>query len=178
MCLCNHCRRRVKSIASFYVGPSTVYCKHNQQRTYGPFILINETIKKGNVYKQSCKLKFGLKEVWWYHQAVYHKRLCMMHGRLGQIWSDKQMNMNRFSMWYWVSLAYVISFINFNSWMWSDRFFSLSPLPVIVMCASTDIVREIMLAAHRRRLTNGSYMFFNIDLFNSTAYGSSTISTD
>ncbi|CAB1322479.1 unnamed protein product, partial [Coregonus sp. 'balchen'] len=39
------------------------------------------------------------------------------------------------------------------------------------MCAGADVVREIMLAAHRRRLTNGSYIFFNIELFNSTSYG-------
>ncbi|KAL2092392.1 hypothetical protein ACEWY4_012190 [Coilia grayii] len=42
---------------------------------------------------------------------------------------------------------------------------------VVVICAHADIVREIMLAAHRRRMTNGSYIFFNIDLFNSSAYG-------
>ncbi|KAG9355097.1 hypothetical protein JZ751_001810 [Albula glossodonta] len=42
---------------------------------------------------------------------------------------------------------------------------------VVIMCAAADIVRDIMLAAHRRRLTNGSYVFFNIELFNSSAYG-------
>ncbi|XP_041760134.1 atrial natriuretic peptide receptor 3-like isoform X1 [Coregonus clupeaformis] len=42
---------------------------------------------------------------------------------------------------------------------------------VVIMCAGADVVREIMLAAHRRRLTNGSYIFFNIELFNSTSYG-------
>lgn len=45
---------------------------------------------------------------------------------------------------------------------------------VIVMCAEADTVRDIMLAAHRRRMTNGNYIFFNIDLFNSTAYGNSS----
>ncbi|KAJ8285161.1 hypothetical protein GJAV_G00022990 [Gymnothorax javanicus] len=42
---------------------------------------------------------------------------------------------------------------------------------VVVMCAAADTVREIMLAAHRRRLTNGSHIFFNIELFNSSSYG-------
>ncbi|XP_063051311.1 atrial natriuretic peptide receptor 3 isoform X2 [Engraulis encrasicolus] len=42
---------------------------------------------------------------------------------------------------------------------------------VVVICAHAAIVREIMLAAHRRKMTNGSYIFFNIDLFNSTDYG-------
>ncbi|XP_028851606.1 atrial natriuretic peptide receptor 3 isoform X2 [Denticeps clupeoides] len=42
---------------------------------------------------------------------------------------------------------------------------------VIIMCAGADIVREIMLAAHRRKLTNGRYIFFNIELFNSSLYG-------
>ncbi|CAB1415269.1 unnamed protein product [Pleuronectes platessa] len=28
-----------------------------------------------------------------------------------------------------------------------------------------------MLAAHRRRLTNGNYMFFNVELFNASSYG-------
>ncbi|XP_045551398.1 atrial natriuretic peptide receptor 3 [Salmo salar] len=42
---------------------------------------------------------------------------------------------------------------------------------VVIMCAGADIVRDVMLAAHRRRLTNGSYIFFNIELFNSTSYG-------
>ncbi|XP_046872579.1 atrial natriuretic peptide receptor 3 isoform X2 [Hypomesus transpacificus] len=42
---------------------------------------------------------------------------------------------------------------------------------VVILCAGADQVRDIMLAAHRRRLTNGSYIFFNIELFNSTSYG-------
>ncbi|KAJ8286981.1 hypothetical protein GJAV_G00045590 [Gymnothorax javanicus] len=42
---------------------------------------------------------------------------------------------------------------------------------VIIMCAGADIIRDIMLAAHRWRLTNGSYIFFNIELFNSSSYG-------
>ena len=28
-----------------------------------------------------------------------------------------------------------------------------------------------MLAAHRRRLTNGNYIFFNVELFNASSYG-------
>ncbi|KAG2466549.1 ZFR protein, partial [Polypterus senegalus] len=42
---------------------------------------------------------------------------------------------------------------------------------VVVMCATSNIIREIMLAAHRWRMTNGDYAFFNIELFNSTSYG-------
>ncbi|XP_066472987.1 atrial natriuretic peptide receptor 3 isoform X2 [Tiliqua scincoides] len=43
--------------------------------------------------------------------------------------------------------------------------------PVVIMCASSDAIRNIMLAAHRQGLTNGDYVFFNIDLFNSSSYG-------
>uniref|UniRef100_A0A4W5MUD2 Receptor ligand binding region domain-containing protein n=1 Tax=Hucho hucho TaxID=62062 RepID=A0A4W5MUD2_9TELE len=46
--------------------------------------------------------------------------------------------------------------------------------PVVIMCAGADVVRDIMLAVHRRRLTNGSYIFFNIELFNSSSYGKNT----
>ncbi|KAM4607253.1 atrial natriuretic peptide receptor 3 [Polymixia lowei] len=42
---------------------------------------------------------------------------------------------------------------------------------VVIMCTEADVIREIMLAAHRRRLTNGSYVFFNIELFNASSYG-------
>ncbi|XP_029573959.1 atrial natriuretic peptide receptor 3 isoform X2 [Salmo trutta] len=42
---------------------------------------------------------------------------------------------------------------------------------VVIMCAGADVVRDIMLAVHRRRLTNGSYIFFNVELFNSSSYG-------
>ncbi|XP_015220857.1 atrial natriuretic peptide receptor 3 isoform X2 [Lepisosteus oculatus] len=42
---------------------------------------------------------------------------------------------------------------------------------VVIMCAGSDVIREIMLAAHRRKMTNGNYIFFNIDLFNSSFYG-------
>ncbi|KAL4660807.1 atrial natriuretic peptide receptor 3-like [Arapaima gigas] len=42
---------------------------------------------------------------------------------------------------------------------------------VIIMCAGADIIRDIMLAAHRQKLTNGSNIFFNIELFNSSSYG-------
>jgi len=36
---------------------------------------------------------------------------------------------------------------------------------VIVMCASPDSVREIMIMAHRLNFDNGEYVFINIDLF-------------
>ncbi|XP_035513673.1 atrial natriuretic peptide receptor 3 [Morone saxatilis] len=42
---------------------------------------------------------------------------------------------------------------------------------VVIMCMGADKIREIMLAAHRRRLTNGSHMFFNVELFNASSYG-------
>ncbi|NXU51979.1 ANPRC protein, partial [Turnix velox] len=42
---------------------------------------------------------------------------------------------------------------------------------VIIMCASGDTIRNIMLAAHRQGMTNGDYAFFNIELFNSSSYG-------
>lgn len=42
---------------------------------------------------------------------------------------------------------------------------------VVIMCASSDTVRNIMLAAHRQGLTKGDYVFINIELFNSSSYG-------
>lgn len=48
--------------------------------------------------------------------------------------------------------------------------FNFLPL-VVIMCASGDTIRNIMLAAHRQGMTNGDYAFFNIELFNSSSYG-------
>ncbi|XP_027018526.1 atrial natriuretic peptide receptor 3 isoform X1 [Tachysurus fulvidraco] len=42
---------------------------------------------------------------------------------------------------------------------------------VIIMCTHTDVVREIMLMAHRQKLTTSNRLFFNIELFNSSSYG-------
>ncbi|XP_078531040.1 atrial natriuretic peptide receptor 3 isoform X1 [Lissotriton helveticus] len=42
---------------------------------------------------------------------------------------------------------------------------------VVIMCAGSDTIRNIMLAAHRKGMTNGDYAFFNIELFNSSQYG-------
>uniref|UniRef100_A0A096MDR8 Natriuretic peptide receptor 3 n=1 Tax=Poecilia formosa TaxID=48698 RepID=A0A096MDR8_POEFO len=42
---------------------------------------------------------------------------------------------------------------------------------LVIICAGADRIREIMLAAHKQQLTNGSYMFFNVDLFNASSYG-------
>ncbi|XP_053557156.1 atrial natriuretic peptide receptor 3 isoform X2 [Bombina bombina] len=42
---------------------------------------------------------------------------------------------------------------------------------VTIMCANSNNIRNIMLAAHRQGMTNGDYVFFNIELFNSTTYG-------
>lgn len=43
--------------------------------------------------------------------------------------------------------------------------------PVVIMCASSDTIRGIMLAAHKHGMTSGDYAFFNIELFNSSSYG-------
>lgn len=40
---------------------------------------------------------------------------------------------------------------------------------IIVLCASPDTVREIMIRAHELNFDNGEYVFFNIDLFRSKA---------
>lgn len=48
---------------------------------------------------------------------------------------------------------------------------SIEETEVVIMCMPADKIREIMLAAHRRRLTNGNHMFFNVELFNATSYG-------
>ena len=37
---------------------------------------------------------------------------------------------------------------------------------VIVLCASPDSVRDIMIQAHDLNFDNGEYVFLNIDLFN------------
>ncbi|KAI5088397.1 atrial natriuretic peptide receptor 3 isoform X2 [Silurus meridionalis] len=42
---------------------------------------------------------------------------------------------------------------------------------VVIMCTHTNVVREIMLVAHRERLTTSNRLFFNIELFNSSSYG-------
>ncbi|XP_051888980.1 atrial natriuretic peptide receptor 3 isoform X1 [Pristis pectinata] len=42
---------------------------------------------------------------------------------------------------------------------------------IVIMCASSHTIRKIMLAAHRQGMTNGDYVFFNIELFNSSLYG-------
>jgi atrial natriuretic peptide receptor A len=36
---------------------------------------------------------------------------------------------------------------------------------VVVLCASPDSVREIMIKAAELHFDNGEYVFFNIDLF-------------
>lgn len=48
---------------------------------------------------------------------------------------------------------------------------SILDTEVVIMCMGADKVRDIMLAAHRQRLTNGSYIFFNVELFNASSYG-------
>ncbi|XP_008333976.1 atrial natriuretic peptide receptor 3-like [Cynoglossus semilaevis] len=51
---------------------------------------------------------------------------------------------------------------------------SMNDIEVVIMCLGADGIREVMLAAHRRGLTNGSYMFFNVELFNASSYGNGT----
>jgi len=38
-------------------------------------------------------------------------------------------------------------------------------ISVVVLCASADSVRKIMIKAHELNFDNGEYVFFNIDLF-------------
>ncbi|XP_022087156.1 atrial natriuretic peptide receptor 1-like isoform X5 [Acanthaster planci] len=45
---------------------------------------------------------------------------------------------------------------------------------IVVMCASGDSIRKIMLAAHELGMTNGEYAFFNIFLFDSNYFGDVT----
>ncbi|XP_061673410.1 atrial natriuretic peptide receptor 3 isoform X2 [Syngnathoides biaculeatus] len=42
---------------------------------------------------------------------------------------------------------------------------------VVILCMEGSKIRDIMLAAHRHRLTSGTHMFFNIELFNASSYG-------
>ncbi|XP_038558736.1 atrial natriuretic peptide receptor 3 isoform X2 [Micropterus salmoides] len=48
---------------------------------------------------------------------------------------------------------------------------NIADTEVVIMCMGADKIREIMLAAHRQRLTNSKYMFFNVELFNASSYG-------
>ncbi|XP_057688921.1 atrial natriuretic peptide receptor 3 isoform X1 [Corythoichthys intestinalis] len=48
---------------------------------------------------------------------------------------------------------------------------SIYDTQVVILCMDANKIREIMLAAHRRRLTSGTHMFFNIELFNASSYG-------
>uniref|UniRef100_A0A8C6TPG7 Natriuretic peptide receptor 3 n=1 Tax=Neogobius melanostomus TaxID=47308 RepID=A0A8C6TPG7_9GOBI len=48
---------------------------------------------------------------------------------------------------------------------------SIEDTEVVIMCMGAERIRDVMLAAHRHSLTNGSYIFFNIELFNATSYG-------
>ncbi len=47
-----------------------------------------------------------------------------------------------------------------------------SVVTVVVLCASPQAVREIMIKAHELNFDNGEYVFFNIDLF--SRYSSSS----
>lgn len=47
-------------------------------------------------------------------------------------------------------------------------FFSL--FSVVVLCASPDSVREIMIKAAELHFDNGEYVFFNIDLFSRSVF--------
>uniref|UniRef100_A0A8D3DZG0 Natriuretic peptide receptor 3 n=1 Tax=Scophthalmus maximus TaxID=52904 RepID=A0A8D3DZG0_SCOMX len=52
-----------------------------------------------------------------------------------------------------------------------DVLHNIQDTEVVIMCMGADKIREVMLAAHRRRLTSGNYMFFNVELFNASSYG-------
>ncbi|XP_036952806.1 atrial natriuretic peptide receptor 3 [Acanthopagrus latus] len=52
-----------------------------------------------------------------------------------------------------------------------DILHNIYDIEVVIMCMGANNIREIMLAAHRRRLTNGNYIFFNVELFNASSYG-------
>nr|XP_020454820.1 atrial natriuretic peptide receptor 3 [Monopterus albus] len=52
-----------------------------------------------------------------------------------------------------------------------DIFQNVYDIEVVIMCMGADKIREIMLAAHRRHLTSGNYLFFNVELFNASSYG-------
>ncbi|XP_007895387.1 atrial natriuretic peptide receptor 3 isoform X1 [Callorhinchus milii] len=42
---------------------------------------------------------------------------------------------------------------------------------IVIMCASSQNIRKVMLEAHRQGMTKGDYVFFNIELFNSSTFG-------
>ncbi|KAM7392175.1 hypothetical protein PAMP_022804 [Pampus punctatissimus] len=48
---------------------------------------------------------------------------------------------------------------------------NMHDIEVVIMCMGADKIREIMLDVHRRQLTNGNYIFFNVELFNVSSYG-------
>ncbi|XP_059921303.1 atrial natriuretic peptide receptor 3 [Gadus macrocephalus] len=52
-----------------------------------------------------------------------------------------------------------------------DLLHAVREAEVVIMCMGADVIREVMLAAHRRRLTDGSTVYFNIELFNTSSYG-------
>lgn len=45
---------------------------------------------------------------------------------------------------------------------------------VVIMCMGAEKIREIMLAAHKRQMTTGKCIFFNVELFNASSYGKLT----
>ncbi|KAL8573056.1 hypothetical protein ACOMHN_010486 [Nucella lapillus] len=47
----------------------------------------------------------------------------------------------------------------------------------VVLCASPDAVRKIMIQAHELNFDNGEYVFFNIDLFTSIIVETVTMET-
>ncbi|KAK2837077.1 hypothetical protein Q5P01_014289 [Channa striata] len=52
-----------------------------------------------------------------------------------------------------------------------DVLHNIQDAEAVIMCMGADKIREIMLAAHRRLLTNGNCLFFNVELFNASSYG-------
>uniref|UniRef100_A0A3Q3BUI2 Natriuretic peptide receptor 3 n=1 Tax=Haplochromis burtoni TaxID=8153 RepID=A0A3Q3BUI2_HAPBU len=51
---------------------------------------------------------------------------------------------------------------------------SISDMEVVIMCMGAEKIREIMLAAHKRQMTTGKCIFFNVELFNASSYGKLT----
>ncbi|KAM6930942.1 atrial natriuretic peptide receptor 3 [Xenentodon cancila] len=56
-------------------------------------------------------------------------------------------------------------------WNPDDVLQKSSDCEVVMMCMGADKIRELMLAAHRRQMTTGNHIFFNVELFNASSYG-------
>ncbi|KAM9392180.1 atrial natriuretic peptide receptor 3 [Pholidichthys leucotaenia] len=67
---------------------------------------------------------------------------------------------------------YSIRHLELDEELLMDEVFSkIHDTEVVIMCMEADKIRDVMLAAHRRKLTSGNRMFFNIELFNASSFG-------